>query len=85
MNIKFHRKFKKSYSRQPSKIKTKFKECLANFIQDQFHYSLNNHALIGKFKGWRSINITGDVRVHYLEISNNTVVLMNIGTHAELY
>jgi len=51
------------------------------FVEDQFSYQLNNHALGGDFKGWRSINLTGDVRVQYREI-NQSIVLLDIGTHA---
>ncbi len=54
------------------------------FVADQFHYSLNNHALSGEFKGIRSFDVTGDVRVHYEEIDDG-IVLLKIGTHAQLY
>lgn len=84
MNIIFHKNFKKSLEKQPQKIKTKFKEAFIVFEEDQFHYSLNNHALIGKFKGWRSISITSDIRVHYEEIESG-IILMDIGNHSELY
>jgi len=84
MNIKFHRNFKKSLKTQPENIKKKFFECLDIFVEDQFSYLLNNHALTGEFKGWRSINITGDVRVHYRE-DQDTIILLDIGSHAQLY
>jgi addiction module RelE/StbE family toxin len=84
MQIRFHKNFKKAIQKQPSKIQTKFFQKMDVFVEDQFHYSLNNHALIGKFKGWRSINITGDVRVHYEEYGS-IIILMNIGSHSELY
>jgi addiction module RelE/StbE family toxin len=84
MNIAFHKSFKKALSKQPKNIQDKFFECLDIFVEDQFSYQLNNHALGGDFKGWRSINITGDVRVHYRELGHS-IILMNIGTHAQLY
>jgi addiction module RelE/StbE family toxin len=84
MNIKFHKNFKKVLKKQPNSIQNKFFECLDIFVEDQFSYQLNNHALSGKFKGWRSINITGDLRVHYRE-DGRTIILLDIGTHAQLY
>ena len=84
MNIKFHRNFKKALQKQPNSIKDKFFECLNIFVEDQFSYQLNNHALSGKFKGWRSINVTGDLRVHYRE-DGSTIIFLDIGTHAQLY
>jgi len=81
MNIVFHKSFKKALNKQPKNIHDKFFECLDIFVEDQFSYQLNNHALGGDFKGWRSINLTGDVRVQYREI-NQSIVLLDIGTHA---
>jgi len=84
MGIKFHKKFKKSLAKQPKAIQNKFFGKLDIFLNDQFHYSLNNHALTGDFVGWRSINITGDIRVHYQEVIGG-IVLMDIGSHSQLY
>lgn len=84
MNIQFHKNFKKALQKQSRQIQLKFKEKFQTFENDQFHYSLNNHALSGKFKGLRSINITGDIRVHYEEIEDG-IILLDIGSHSELY
>ncbi|MCB9805834.1 type II toxin-antitoxin system mRNA interferase toxin, RelE/StbE family [Candidatus Nomurabacteria bacterium] len=79
-----HKNFKKALQNQPKKVQSKFKEKMKIFVEDQFHYSLNNHALTGKHKGLRSINITGDIRVHYEEMKDG-IVLIDIGSHSELY
>ena len=84
MRISFHRKLKKKLRKQPSKIQEKFFKKIDIFVEDQFHYSLNNHALSGKFLGWRSFDITSDIKVHYEEVGD-VIVLMNIGSHSELY
>lgn len=84
MDIKFHKNFKKSFQKQPKRIQEKFFEVLDIFTEDQFDYSLNNHVLTGTFKLWRSINVTGDVRVHYRETETG-IIFMNIGTHSQLY
>lgn len=84
MDVKFHKNFKKAFQKQPKNVQSKFFQCLDLFVEDQFSYLLNNHALSGQFKGWRSINITGDVRVHYRE-QGRCIILLDIGTHAQLY
>lgn len=84
MNIKFHKKFQKALKKQSPQMQKKFFSCFGIFVVDQFDYRLNNHALSGDFKGWRSINVTGDVRVHFRE-SGSGIILMNIGSHSNLY
>lgn len=47
---------------------------------------LHDHALKGKYQGYRSINITGDVRALYYEKQDGKIVLFAfIGTHSQLY
>lgn len=46
---------------------------------------LKDHALSGEFEGCRSFSITGDVRVIYRFIEPNRVILLDVGTHHELY
>ena len=84
MSIHFHRNFKKALKKQPKKIQIKFKEKFRIFEEDQFHYSLNNHTLRGRFLGTRSFDIKGDIRVHYKELDDG-IILKDIGTHSQLY
>lgn len=84
MRITFHRKFKKNIKKQPRKVQIKFKKRHKLFKKDQFHHSLNNHSLKGKYYGIRSINITGDIRAHYLE-DDEGVIFLDIGSHSDLY
>ena len=84
MEVRFHKNFKKALQKQSRKIQNEFFEKLGVFSGNQFHYSLNNHALKGEFEGWRSFNVTGDVRVHFEE-GAGVVILMDIGTHSQLY
>ncbi len=84
MDIDQHKKFKKAFRKQSKKIQDKFFIVLEIFINDQFHFSLNNHALRGKYIGVRSFDVTADVRVHY-KVREIGIVLLDIGTHAQLY
>ena len=84
MEIVFHRKFQKAFKKQSKGIQEKFKTAIQQFFEDEFHYSLNNHALQGKYRELRSIDVTGNIRVHYKK-EGNVVVLINIGSHSDLY
>ena len=77
--------FEKHFSVLPEKIKHKTLERLQVFVVDQFDSILNNHDLHGEYKGCRSINITGNIRVVYRKISDDRCLLLDIGTHSQLY
>jgi addiction module RelE/StbE family toxin len=85
MKIELHKSFLKSYVKQQIKIQEKFKEKRNLFVEDMFHPILNNHSLLGKYVGCRSINITGDIRAIFYEKLNDTVIFIAIGSHSELY
>lgn len=85
MKIELHRNFLKAYSKQSKKIQDKFKEKRNLFIKDMFHPLLDNHSLIGEYEGYRSINITGDMRAIFYVKTDGDVVFINIGSHSELY
>ena len=85
MTIQLHKTFRKQYAKLTKAQKIKFKERRSIFLQDEFNPILNNHALKGKYKGYRSINITGDIRVIYINNSEEDVVFVKIGSHSSLY
>ena len=66
-------------------MRKKIKERRNTFITDMFYPILNNHALKGRHKGFRSINIGGDLRVIYKEISPGKVLFADIDNHNNLY
>lgn len=83
MNVSRHKDFIKDF-RKLSKKKEKFAERILLFEKDEFNPILNNHALRGNYSGYRSINITGDLRAIYRKI-NNEVMFIAIGSHSNLY
>lgn len=85
MNIKTTKYFDKKFNKLSKKIKEAFKKRISIFISDQFDVRLNNHRLFGSLNNYRSINITGDYRFIYEEISYNLFLLIDIDTHSELY
>lgn len=73
------------YAKLSIKVQCKFKERRNIFLQDKFGSVLNNHTLTGKWRGYRSINVTGNYRALYKEVNNDVVRFVAIGTHSELY
>ena len=85
MRIIFHKNFEKRYKKLPNKIKLKIKERNFLFIADPYNPLLNNHSLQGKYLGYRSLNVNGDIRIIYKLLDDNTALFSEIGTHSELY
>lgn len=85
MKVNFHRHFEKNYYKLSEKEHTKFKERLTLLITDEFHPLLNNHALAGKYIGYRSISIKGDLRAIYKHLKSDCIVFVTIGSHSKLY
>ncbi len=85
MNLEFHKDFQKRYIKLRAGEKLKFQERQEIFLEDPSHPILNNHALKGKYEGYRSINIGGNLRAIYHLISSDTVLFVDIDTHSNLY
>ena len=86
MIIRFHGIFEKQIKKLASSNRIKLKEKLGIFIADEFNPILNNHPLKGKYKGYRSINIAGDLRAVYKrDPNNNCAIFIAIGSHNKLY
>jgi len=85
MKIKFHKSFEKKYKKLPAKLKSKVKERNKIFSENLFDPILNNHALQGKYSGYRSINITGDVRIVYKFLDKSVALFVDIDSHSNLY
>jgi len=84
--VDYSKKFLKDLKKAPNEIRIAFRTKLKVFSMDKFHPSLNNHALTAKFKGFRSINITGDWRAVFREFKNGEIIYFDLlGTHSQLY
>ena len=84
MIVNFHKDFLKDFKKLPIKAKEKFKQRQLLFEKDEFDPVLNNHALKGKWLGYRSINVTGDVRAIFKR-DTESVVFVAIDKHSNLY
>ena len=85
MKVIKYRLFEKSFKKVPAEIKVKFNEQIKIFYDNINDMRLDNHALHGKWTGHRSIKLTSDWRIIFKEVSQDVFVLVNIGTHSQLY
>lgn len=85
MIIDFHRNFDRRFAKLTLKRKGQFKLRLMEFIEDPYRTTLNNHSLKGKYQGYRSINIAGDLRAVFIHHSDSHVEFVDIGSHSQLY
>ncbi len=85
MKIVFHQNFEKRYTKLAAAAQWRVKERLALFLADEFDPILNNHPLRGAYKGYRSINIAGDLRAIYKFQSIEVRIFVTLGTHGKLY
>lgn len=79
------RQFEKKVAKIPQGVRRALVERLRLFAYDQFNVLLNNHALHGPLRMYRSINITGDYRLIYEQCDEKTVRFIDIDTHSNLY
>lgn len=77
--------FEKDFAKLPKPVKKKVIQALEKFIENPQNPSLRNHGLSGKWKGYFSINVTGDTRAVYFIIEDGVVRFVAVGSHSELY
>jgi addiction module RelE/StbE family toxin len=85
MEVIFHRTFLRQYKKVPSRVQEQFYERLELWLENPTHPSLRIHTLKGKYTGYWSMNITGDIRALYREEGKEVVIFAFIGTHSQLY
>ena len=84
MIINFHKDFIKDFKKLHQKTKEKFKQRQLLFEKDEFDPALNNHALKSRWLGYRSINVTGDIRAIFRRDTENAIFVA-IDDHSNLY
>ncbi|MBI2097394.1 MAG: type II toxin-antitoxin system mRNA interferase toxin, RelE/StbE family [Candidatus Vogelbacteria bacterium] len=68
----------------PAEIR-RFRERRDLFIRNPFHPLLKNHPLRGRYDGYRSFSVGGDLVVIFTHEAADLITLAAIGTHHELY
>jgi len=86
MRVNLSKDFKKSLKKAPELARDNFYERVELLIKDKFNPLLNNHALYGRYEGYRSINVTGDWRAIFKECNfGDKIHFTDLGTHSQLY
>lgn len=84
MTISYSKNFVKQAKKLSPELRKKLLERIRIFSENPLHSSLRNHQLRGKYKAYRSIDITGDVRALYLHKEHEAIFDV-VGTHSQLY
>ena len=84
MTISYSKNFIKQAKKLNPKLRQKVIEKIKLFSNNPLDTDLRNHQLKGKFKAYRSIDVTGDYRALYLQNSVEVIFDM-IGRHSQLY
>ncbi len=84
MVISYSKAFIKQAKKLSPQLRLKLQENISVFADNPLNPSLRNHALKGKYKEYRSIDITGDVRALYLQ-RESEAIFDAVGTHSQLY
>ena len=85
MIIQYAASFKRQYKKLPEKFQRQFNERLLIFLKNHSHLLLRVHPLKGKYAGYWSMNISGDLRAIYLIRKKNIIIFALIGSHSNLY
>jgi addiction module RelE/StbE family toxin len=85
MEIRYSHIFQKQYHKLPKKVQLQFDERLALWLDDATDPRLRVHPLRGKYIGYWSMNVSGDVRALYLQRGEEVIIFALIGTHSSLY
>jgi addiction module RelE/StbE family toxin len=81
--------FSKSAQKQIAKLDNKLKSQLVLRLKMLEQVPppeiLRLHNLKGEYLGYSSVNITGDFRLIFRQITSDTIFILAVGTHSQLY
>jgi addiction module RelE/StbE family toxin len=83
--IDFTKSFVKQFKKLRETQKQHFYERLEFFKKNPHDRVLRDHALKGKYTGYRSIDIENDLRALYYIENDRIVIFAFIGSHSQLY
>jgi addiction module RelE/StbE family toxin len=89
VSSKFKRSFRK-FTRRNTKLQTKIEEVISKLSEDVFDSSLGTHKLEGKLADLLACSCGYDCRVVFAidtdkETNEKIIVLLDVGTHDEVY
>lgn len=84
MEFVYTKRFVKELAKFSKPIKDKVRERIAIFSVNENNTILNNHKLNPPWGGYKSMNVTGNIRIVYKK-DTKSCTLYRIGTHSQLY
>ncbi len=79
-------KTSKKFLKKRPRLRSDFKDLLTQLEKDPFQQRLKLHQLKGRYKEKYSVSLTYSYRVVlYLEIINREIILLDIGSHDDVY
>ena len=88
VNLLYSKKFQKHYKQRilpDNSLVRHYQIRISYFINNPSHPLLRNHRLKGTQKDYCAFSVTGDTRIIYRRIDDQTVELLDIGTHNQVY
>jgi mRNA-degrading endonuclease RelE of RelBE toxin-antitoxin system len=85
MQVQTHKNYRKMWHRLSRSQQLQVTAALKLFITSQNKKQLRIHQLKGRHYPQYSLTAGDDLRVHFLIVKKNRVVLMLVGTHDQLY
>lgn len=88
IKITWDKGFKKIYSKKVknnNELKNRFWNAVESFSKNPFNPHLRTHKLTGKLEGLWAFSVDYNRRVVFKFASENEILLIDIGTHDEVY
>ncbi len=85
IKFEYTKSFVKQFSKLSPNLRQQFKNRQVLWLENPSSPILHTHPLKGRYLGYYSINITGDVRALYKLQGQSIVVFGFIGSHSQLY
>ncbi len=84
MTISYSKNFIKQSKKLDKSTRQHLLKRIKLFSENPLDSQLNNHPLKGKYKTYRSINVTADFKALYLT-QDDHIIFDIVGTHSQLY
>lgn len=85
MHIKTAKSYEKAWVKLSTGQQKRVLAAIELFLRRPRHPRLRHHQLKGKLFPHYSISAGGNLRIHYLQVGKDEVMLVAVGTHAQLY
>lgn len=88
INIVWDQGFKRIYKKKVKnnvELKKRFWDVMELFSKNPFNPRLRTHKLTGKLEGLWAFSVTYDRRVIFKFLNGEEILLIDIGTHEEVY